>query len=187
MCARLRGCAHESKTDAIKATSAHLAKRHTSCRSVGARMSKAAHFILRSRSVAIAIAGLLYFATQVSAQSATLAWNANTESDLAGYIVEYGNAIGVSVDQSQCRQGDAAPNHRAPSGNEILLPRPRLRHLGTAKHAIERGRLHGPTHDLADAAVADRSVTNGGADCRRDGDHARGLWLQVGRDRSRRE
>jgi hypothetical protein len=61
---------------------------------VGARMAKAAPFILRSRSAAIAIAGLLYFATQVAAQSATLAWNANTESDLAGYILEYGTQAG---------------------------------------------------------------------------------------------
>jgi len=37
-----------------------------------------------ARSAAIAIAGLLLFTTSLFAQTATLQWNANAESNLAG-------------------------------------------------------------------------------------------------------
>lgn len=47
-----------------------------------------------SRAAAIAIAGLFFFTSSLFAQSATLQWNANTESSLAGYIVEYGTQSG---------------------------------------------------------------------------------------------
>ena len=37
---------------------------------------------------------VLAFSSIAAAQSATLAWNANTESDLAGYRVEFGTVAG---------------------------------------------------------------------------------------------
>jgi hypothetical protein len=58
--------------------------------------------ILRlSRTLAPAVVGLLIFASTVSAQTQTLVWNANAESDIAGYVVEYGVTSGspsTSVD-----------------------------------------------------------------------------------------
>src|SRR5262249_17275924 len=42
-----------------------------------------------------ALALLLVFAGTVHAQSISLAWNANTETDLSGYTVYYGTSSGV--------------------------------------------------------------------------------------------
>jgi hypothetical protein len=47
------------------------------------------------RSVAFAVAALLTFSSTVLAQTPTVAWNANTESDLAGYVVQYGTQSGT--------------------------------------------------------------------------------------------
>jgi hypothetical protein len=46
------------------------------------------------RSLTLAAAALLTFSSTVLAQTPTVAWNANTESDLAGYVVQYGTQSG---------------------------------------------------------------------------------------------
>jgi hypothetical protein len=52
-------------------------------------------FILRLfRIAAPGVVGLLISASTVCAQTPTLAWDANDESDIAGYVVEYGAASG---------------------------------------------------------------------------------------------
>src|SRR5689334_25383635 len=45
-----------------------------------------------------AFALLLFFSGTAHAQTVKLAWNANTETDLAGYRVYYGTAPGVYTD-----------------------------------------------------------------------------------------
>ena len=53
---------------------------------------------------------VLAFAGVAAAQSATLAWNANTESDLAGYRVEYGTVSGspsTTVDVGNVTSGSS--------------------------------------------------------------------------------
>ena len=42
------------------------------------------------RTAAIAIAGLFILSSSLFAQTPTLQWDPNSESDLAGYIIEYG-------------------------------------------------------------------------------------------------
>ena len=47
------------------------------------------------RVVVATVVTLLAMSGVAAAQSVTLAWNANTESDLAGYRVEYGTVSGA--------------------------------------------------------------------------------------------
>jgi hypothetical protein len=46
------------------------------------------------RSLALAAATLLTFSSTVLAQTPTVMWNANTEPDLSGYVVQYGTQAG---------------------------------------------------------------------------------------------
>lgn len=46
------------------------------------------------RSSCLALAALLTFSSAVAAQTPTVSWNANTESNLSGYIVQYGTQAG---------------------------------------------------------------------------------------------
>jgi hypothetical protein len=47
-----------------------------------------------ARIAALGVVGLLICASTVGAQTPTLAWNANLEPDLTGYVVEYGETAG---------------------------------------------------------------------------------------------
>ena len=56
------------------------------------RVVRSLEFIRR---ISIAIAMLLLLTGSAHAASITITWNANTEADIAGYIVLYGTASGV--------------------------------------------------------------------------------------------
>ena len=79
------------------------------------------------RSLALAAATLLTFSSTVLAQTPTVMWNANTEPDLSGYVVQYGTQAGnptssVDVGNVTSRQftGLSSP-YEAPERPELRL------------------------------------------------------------------
>ena len=86
-CAQLCGDAHQSIFRTVIATAAHKSSGHRHCPS-GARRPVSVPQLLPT--AAIAIAGLFILSSSLFAQTPTLQWDPNSESDLAGYIIEYG-------------------------------------------------------------------------------------------------
>ena len=99
------------------------------------------------------------------AQSVTVAWDANTEPNLAGYVVFYGTQSGIYPLQRRRRQRDDEADHGESHGKYALLFRGEgLRHRVETEPRVERSvgrdrRRHGATAATTATAADEQAPT----------------------------
>ena len=112
-------------------------------------------------------------------------WNANTESNLAGYIVQYGTTSGNPSTSIDVGNVTSRTFTGLTAGSTYYFRVVAYNVDGAAEHALGRGVLHG-----ADRAADDADDHVGHADERADGrrhaDHDQRHELRDGRDGARR-
>ena len=91
--------------------------------------------------------GALFFviavllATTSGAHAATATWNANPETDIAGYIVSYGTQPGVHPTSVDVGSHDIS-GHHPHSGTDLLLRGAGVQHIGIDQRRFGGGPLH---------------------------------------------
>ena len=118
------------------------------------------HVTRAARTAILAAIVLVTLASSAAAQSVTLAWDANTETNLAGYIVEYGPQVGNPSTSINGRQCDEPADHR-PAGRRRRITSACGRSTPSGQQSVPsnaglpyapRARRHRPRHLPAAAA-----------------------------------